>query len=79
MCKYHAIADEQAHIGHNKQQAAIQQTQPCYQPAKQTKHLPRQIATPPIHDRAAIRHVAHRPKFQFIYNTQAKIMLNKFD
>lgn len=64
---------EQAHIGRNKQQAAIQKTKLCRQQAKQTKRThPRQIATPPIHDPATMRHVTHRPKFQFIYNTQTK-------
>ena len=72
---------EQAHIGHNKQQAAIQQTRPSHQQVNEANHasFARQLATPPIHDTATMRHAPHRPKFQLIYNTQAKIMLNKFN
>lgn len=67
------IQYEQAHVGRNKQQAAYSKhSQAIGKPSKPSVRITRQIAKPPIHDRDTMRHATHRPKFQFIYNTQTK-------
>ena len=71
---------EQAHISRNKQQTEIQQTQSCHNQAKQVPaHRPgklkrRQSTSGP---QCAMPRIGQN--FLFIYNTQAKIMLNKFN